>query len=291
MSDRHPHYTPSPPAKQYESRHRLTWAARFPLKPGADLRTRQAILLQIADTAISGQYYEPQAKLAERVGMSVRGIRKALAKLCAEGALRAQPRGFKRTTRYTLFRLAEVAEHGAFLPPGEASDSPLETNPSSPQTPQPPPLERNPSSSQTPQPPPLERNPSSSQIAFERNPSSYKEDITTRSKEEPPLTPPFILPAPEPGTISPTALRLHEHIVKATGRPLPAEWVFYQKLKHDLDSLNFLEVGSTLAEILERSGGALPEPGEFFKTYQKPKRKPNGNRRRRAAEPHPRRAA
>ena len=99
MPDRHPHYTPSPPAKQYESRHRLTWAARYPLKPGADLRTRQAILLQIADTAISGQYYEPQAKLAERVGMSVRGVRKTLAKLCAEGALWARPRGFKRTTR------------------------------------------------------------------------------------------------------------------------------------------------------------------------------------------------
>ena len=55
--------------------------------------------------------------------------------------------------------------------------------------------------------------------------------------------------------------------------------MFYPKLKHEIDRLNFLEVGGTLAKILERSGGALPEPGEFFKTYEKPKR----NRRRRAA--------
>ena len=67
--------------------------------------------------------------------------------------------------------------------------------------------------------------------------------------------------------------------MKKTGRPLPAAWVFYPKLKHEIDRLNFLEVGGTLAKILERSGGALPEPGEFFKTYEKPKR----NRRRRAA--------
>ena len=122
--------------KPYESRHRLTWAAHYPLLPGRDLTTRQAILLQIADTAISGEYYEPQARLAERVGMSVRGVQKALAKLCAEGALRAHRRGFKKTTRYTLMRLDEVAKHGDFLP--------VETNPSSPQTTNPPPFETNP---------------------------------------------------------------------------------------------------------------------------------------------------
>ena len=42
---------------------------------------------------------------------------KLLAKLCAEGALSARHRrGFKKTTMYTLQRLAEVAEHGDFLP-------------------------------------------------------------------------------------------------------------------------------------------------------------------------------
>ena len=100
--------------KQYESRHRLTWAAHYPLLPGADRCTRQALLLQIADVAITGQYFESQQRLSERVGMSVRSVRRALAKLCAEGALRAQRRGFKKTTRYTLMRLPEVAEHGAF---------------------------------------------------------------------------------------------------------------------------------------------------------------------------------
>ena len=105
-----------PKRKQYESRHRLRWAARYPLKPGNDLRTRQAILVQIAETAISGEYWETQGKLAARVGLTVRGLRKALVKLCAEGALRAQARGFKRTTLYYLLRLAEVAEHGDFLP-------------------------------------------------------------------------------------------------------------------------------------------------------------------------------
>ena len=148
-----------PQTQQYESRHRLRWAAGYPLLPGRDLTTRQALLLQIADTAITGEYFESQKKLAERVGMSVRGVRKTLAKLCAEGALRAQPRGFKKTTRYTLMRLPEVAEHGHFLPPGEASARPVERNPSSPQ------------------------------IAFERNPSSSKEVISTGSKETPPLPP------------------------------------------------------------------------------------------------------
>ena len=108
-----------PKPKQYESRHRFRWAAGFPLRPGRDLRTRQAILLQIAETAISGKYWGTQEHLAAKVGMSERGVRKALKKLCAEGALRAQARGFKRTTRYTLLRLDEVVEHGDFLPAEE----------------------------------------------------------------------------------------------------------------------------------------------------------------------------
>ena len=268
------------PTKSYESRHRLTWAAHYPLLPGRDLTTRQALLLQIADTAISGQYYEPQAKLAERVGMSVRGVRKTLAKLCAEGALRAQPRGFKKTTIYTLMRLPEIAEHGHFLPPGEDSARPLDMTPTSSQTTNPPPLERNPSSSQTPTPPPFERNPSSPQIAFERNPSSSNEVISTGSK--PPLTP----PSPEPGTISPTARRLHDYIVQRTDRPLPASWVRYRHLKQQVDRLNFRRLASTLAATVERMGGYLPDPEDFFASYaeqavstSKRKKKSNGKRR------------
>ena len=85
----------------YESRHRLTWAARYPLLPGADRCTRQALLLQIADAAVTGQYFESQKKLDERVGMSVRSVRRVLVKLVSEGVLSARSRGFKKTTRYT----------------------------------------------------------------------------------------------------------------------------------------------------------------------------------------------
>ena len=202
--------------------------------------SRRGLLVLIADTAISGSFYESQRKLAERAGMSVRGVQKTLAKLCAEGALWARPRGFKRTTRYTLQRLDEVAEHGDFLPPGEASDRPVETNPSSPQAPAPP--------------------------RFETNPSSYNEVILHEAKKPPP-TPPLPIPAPEPGTITPTARRLHDFIVKGTGRPLPASWVFYPNLQQQVDQLNFQKLASALAGILERMGGYLPDPEEFFKTY------------------------
>ena len=230
--------------KPYESRHRLTWAAHYPLLPGRDLTTRQAILLQIADTAISGQYYEPQARLAERVGMSVRGVQKALAKLCAEGALRAHRRGFKKTTRYTLMRLDEVAKHGDFLP--------VETNPSSPQT---------------TNPPPFETNPSSPRIAFETNPSSYKEDIKHEEKKTPPTPPLKQEPKNEPGTISPTARRLNDFIVKRTSRTLPASWQSYAHLTQQVEPLNFQALASVLAATAERMGGRLPEPQDFFESY------------------------
>ena len=277
MSQTHQsHYTPSTntPAQQYESRHRLTWAAHYPLKPGRDVMSRRGLLVLIADTAITGTFYESQQKLAERAGMSARGVRKTLAKLCAEGALWARPRGFKRTTRYTLQRLDEVAKHGDFLP--------VETNPSSPQAP----LERNHSTSQTPTPPPFERNHSTSQIAFERNHSSYKEDI--KHEVKPPLTPPLILPAPEPEKISPTARRLHDYIVQGTGRPLPASWVSYPELKQRVDPLNFQALASVLAATVERMGGYLPDPEDFFKTYAEKavstsKRKTKRKRKRRAA--------
>ena len=259
-------YTPSPKTKPYETRHRLTWAARHPLKPGADLRTRQAILLQIADTAISGQYYEPQAKLAERVGMSVRGVQKALEKLCSEGALRAHRRGFKKTTRYTLMRLAEVAEHGDFLPSGEVSDSTFETNPSSPQT---------------PNPPPFETNPSSPRIAFETNPSSYNAVIRHAVN---PLNPPLRESAPEPGTISPTARRLHDYIVKGAGRPLPEAWLFYPTLKQEVERLNFPRLASELVRLLNRPSSHLSDPQEFFENYDEQQAVSNRkNRKRRAA--------
>ena len=101
---------------QYESRHRLTWAARYPLKPGRDVASRRGLLVQIADTAISGEYWVSQAKLAERMGLTVRHLRRKLVKLCAEGVLQAHPRGYKQTTVYTLMRLDEVAQHGDFLP-------------------------------------------------------------------------------------------------------------------------------------------------------------------------------
>ena len=199
--------------------------------------------------------------------MSIRGVQKVLAKLCAEGALTAQRRGFKRTTRYRLQRLAEVAEHGAFLPPGEAKARPVE---------------RNSSTSQTHQPPPLETNPSSPQIAFETNPSSYTKKLQEEEEERPPLTPPLIFQAPEPGTITPTARRLHEHFVEKTGRPLPGSWVRYPELKQELD--RFPDVRSVLEGMLNRTGGYLPEPEQFFKNYApSPIKRKRDRRRRRAA--------
>ena len=137
--------------KQYESRHRLTWAARYPLKPGRDVASRRGVLVQIADTAITGEYWVSQEKLAERMGLTARGVRMKLAKLCDEGALRARPRGYKQTTIYTLMRLDEVAKYGDFLPlNGDATS------------------DRNSSSSQIP--PPFDRNSSSSQIGLTGTP-------------------------------------------------------------------------------------------------------------------------
>ena len=130
--------------KQYESRHRLTWAARYPLKPGCDVASRRGLLVQLADTAVTGEYWVSQEKLAERMGLGVRGVRKILAKLCAEGVLRARPRGYKQTTIYTLMRLDEVSRHGDF-PTLDLSD-------------------RNHSSSQAP--PPFDRNHRASRIGL-----------------------------------------------------------------------------------------------------------------------------
>ena len=223
----------------------------------------------IADTAITGTFWESQQKLAERAGMTVRGIQKALAKLCAEGALSAQPRGYKRTTQYTLMRLAEVAEHGDFLPSGEVSDRPVETNSSSPQA---------------PKPPPVETNSSSSRIAVETNSSSYNEVILHEVK--PPLTPPSLQSAPEPGNISPTARRLHDYLIRETMRPLPAAWVSYPELKQRVDPLNFQSLASVLAATVKRMSGYLPEPEDFFASYDEKAvstRKPKRKRKRQTA--------
>ena len=256
--------------KPYETRHRLTWAAHFPLLPGRDIMSRRGLLVLIAECSISGSFYESQERLAERAGIGSRGVRKLLAKLCDEGALRAQPRGFKRTTRYELLRLAEVAEHGDFLP--------VDTNHSSPQTP----FERNHSSAQTTNPPPFERNHSSGQIAFERNHSSYNAVITTCSK--PPLTPPFIQsapkPEPKPGTISPTARRLNDYLIRETMRPLPAPWQSYPELTQQVERLNFPRLASVLAATVERMSGYLPDPEDFFASYVEATSKSKTNRKR-----------
>ena len=109
--------------KQYETRHRFRWAARYPLKPGRDVASRRALLLLIAETSITGEYWMSQETLAERMGMTARGVRKILAKLCAEGALRAQHRGYRQTNIYTLMRLGEVAQYGDFLPLSDRNSS------------------------------------------------------------------------------------------------------------------------------------------------------------------------
>ena len=226
----------------YESRHRFRWAAGFPLRPGLDIMSRRGLLLLIAECSLSGSYYESQERLAERAGVSVRGVQKTLAKLCAEGALTAHRRGVKRTTRYILMRLDEVAKHGDFLT--------VETNHSSPQT---------------TKSPPLETNHSSPRNAFETNHSSYN---AVKTYAVNPLYPP-LKPEPEnePGTITPTARRLDQYLSRETGRPLPESWVSYPDLQQLVAPLHFPTLGACLMEMLEGSGGSLPNPEDFFENY------------------------
>ena len=259
--------------KPYETRHRLTWAARFPLRPGRDIMSRRGLLVLIAECSLSGSFYESQERLAERAGISISGVQKLLGKLCEEGALRAHRRGFKKTTRYTLERLAEVSEHGDFLP----VDPPHSTS----QTPFDPPH----STSQTTHPPPFDPPHSVGRNAFDPPHSTYKAVITTCSKEKPPLTPPLPEPEPKPGTISPTARRLHEYLSRKTGRPLPASWQSYQHLTQQVEPLKFQTLASVLAATIESMSGFLPEPQDFFASYEenapktKRKRKPKGKRK------------
>ena len=292
--------------KQYESRHRLTWAAQFPLKPGNDLRTRQAILTQIAAIAVSGEYWEAQGKLAARVGMTVRGLQKALDKLCAEGALRAQRRGFKRTTVYYLLRLDEVEQNGGFLPAEETAQRfprtgarDVERNGGSsyiggtlePVQPGENRLETNGGSSyigRTLEPVQpgenrLETNGGSSRNGPRRTGVRTKKRLREEEKEV--RKPNGLLAAdaanpdfpsfssteedthPDERPISPTARTLSDYVSGGTGRPLPGSWIYYPGLKRQVDRRDFLEVGSILAGILGRSGGVLPEPEKFFGAY------------------------
>ena len=126
-------------------------------------------------------------------------------------------------------------------------------------------------SCQTSHPPKFERTPVSSRKRFERTPVSSNEDIKHEEKK-PPLTPPSIQSAPEPektpGPISPTARRLHDYLVERTGRPLPAPWQSYPELKQRVDPLNFQVLASVLAATVERMGGYLPEPEDFFASYE-----------------------
>ena len=271
----HPHYTPSPKTKPYETRHRLTWAARYPLLPGLDIMSRRGLLVLIAECSLSGSYYESQERLSERAGISVSGVQKLLAKLCAEGALRAHRRGFKKTTRYTLESLAEVSEHGDFLP--------VDRNHSSSQTPFDPPH----STPQTTHPPPFDPPHSTGRNAFDPPHSTYKAVIRHAVN---PLNPPLKQePKNEPGTISPTAHRLNEYLIQKTMRPLPAPWMFYRDLQERVEPLNFARLASTLAATVERMGGYLPDPEDFFASYDETaaestsKRKRKTKSKRRAA--------
>ncbi len=278
--------------KQYESRHRWRWANSYPLKPGNDLRTRRAILSQIAEIAVSGEYWEAQGKLAARVGMTVRGLRKVLVKLCAEGALRAQRRGFKRTTVYYLLRLDEVAKHGGFLPAEETAQRFPRTGARD--------VERNGGSSYIggtlepvqPGKNRLEGNGGSSRHGLRGTGVPPKKRLREEEKEV--RKPNGLLDAPANGAprlpsapnrtpssfssteedthpderpISPTARTLSDYVSGGTGRPLPGSWIYYPGLKRQVDRRDFLEVGSILAGILGRSGGVLPEPEKFFGAY------------------------
>ena len=77
--------------KKYDSRHRLTWAARYPLKPGRDVASRRCLLLLIADTAITGEYWMSQEKLAERLGLTARSARKETGEAMRRGSSAGAP--------------------------------------------------------------------------------------------------------------------------------------------------------------------------------------------------------
>ena len=62
-------------------------------------------------------------------------------------------------------------------------------------------------------------------------------------------------------------LDLNDYLTSATGRPLDGAWCRYSDLEHQMDLRDFWEVGDILGGILDRTGGALPEPEKFFGAY------------------------
>ena len=317
-----------PKPKQYQSRYRLTWAADFPLKPGRDIMSRRGLLVLIAQTAVRGEFWQAiktqeadRTDLAERAGLHEASVRRLLVKLCAEGALRGQARGYKRTTRYTLLRLDEVEQNGGkFLP----AEPPMEAQQRFPRT------GADRASTRAYIGDGLEPD-QPGKNGLERASTRGREDLTARlhaprkrlrdkeKKNRKYRKPNGLLDATANGAprlpsasiqtlssfssteeedthldqypISSTARTLSDFVSGGTGRPLPGSWLFYPGLERQLDRRNFLEVGSILAGILGRSGGALPEPEAFFQSYGQYRQvhlavqshRRNGKRRRWAA--------
>ena len=287
--------------KKYQSRHRFLWATRFPLKPGRDIMSRRGLLALIAQTAVSGQFWqaiktrEPNRPgLSERAGLHESSVRALLVKLCAEGALRGQARGYKRTTVYTLMRLDEVVEHGDFLPAEEVQKRFPRTGADrlstsayigaglEPDQPGRNGLDRLSTSAQADLTACL---PAPKKIIREEDNKTYSKTIvlpvaTANGAPRLPSAPDKTLSsfssireeekAPDGrhcADIPQVTLDLNDYLTSSTGRPLDGPWCRYADLEHEMDRRDFWEVGDILGGILSRTGGALPEPRKFFGAY------------------------
>ena len=62
-------------------------------------------------------------------------------------------------------------------------------------------------------------------------------------------------------------LDLNDYLTSSTGRPLDGAWLRWTDLEREMDRRDFWEVGDILGGILDRTGGALPEPEKFFGAY------------------------
>ena len=225
------------------------------------------------------------------MGLTPRGLRRKLAKLCSEGVLRPQSRGFRQTTIYTLMRLDEVVKHGDFLPlNGDASNT-LATRKQSATS------ERNSRPSQLTPPfertsrPSRERTSRPSQRDLSGPPGPPKEATLKEAKSKEESSPPrrsdsaapssndtALIPAcskptqnlpfrskpetPDERSVSQTALRLHY----AMGRRLPESWLHHQDLKQLIADRDFGEVCETIVGI---GSNKLPEPEPFFEAYSR----------------------